>query len=41
MADNENFRETTTHWFLILSAVLLVGVALLPIVLRVIQLIAA
>jgi len=40
MADNENYRETTTHWFLLLGALVFVGVALLPVVLRLIQLIA-
>lgn len=39
MADNENFRETTSNWFLVAGAVLLVGLGLLPVVIKVIQLI--
>lgn len=39
MADNENFSETSSNWFLLFGTLAFVGVALLPAVLRVIQLI--
>lgn len=39
MADNENFREESSNWHLILGALLFVGVAMLPIVIAVVKLI--
>jgi hypothetical protein len=39
MADNENYRETSNHLHLLLAAGVFVGVALLPVVLRIVQLI--
>lgn len=39
MADNENFSETSSNWFLLLGTLAFVGVALLPAVIKVIQLI--
>ncbi|RAK01844.1 hypothetical protein B0I24_101483 [Aliidiomarina maris] len=37
MADNQNFREESTNWHLLLGALAFVGIALLPVVLAVIQ----
>lgn len=39
MSSNENFSEQTSNWFLILGALAFVGVALLPSVLYIIQLV--
>ncbi|WP_275065554.1 hypothetical protein [Aliidiomarina soli] len=37
MADNENYREESTNWHLLLGAGAFVLVALLPVVIAVIQ----
>lgn len=39
MADNENFRESSTNWHLILGALTFVGIALAPVIIAVVQLI--
>ena len=39
MADNENFREESSNWHLILGALTFVGIALAPVVIAVVQLI--
>lgn len=39
MADNQNYREESNHLHLLLGAALFVGVALLPVLLRIVQLV--